>query len=61
MRFLFPWIIKRVLKKQFSNYSGQGPSSSTQNDTSQQSNSKKEKKDKLGEYVEYEEIKENDK
>lgn len=61
LRFLFPWLVKNFLKKQFSNYNNQQSSqSSSFQDTTRKQEEKKAKKDQLGEYVDYEEIKEKD-
>ena len=60
MRFLLPWLIKTFINKQFSNFSGQQSNNSSQEADNQQTTKKDPKTDKLGEYVDYEEINENE-
>lgn len=54
-RFLVPWVLKRFLNKQFSSFDQSNQTSNSNNDNASQKKSKR--KDSLGEYVDYEEIK----
>jgi len=58
-KLLLPWLLKYVLKKQFSSTSNFNSSSSQTSGTKDAEKRSKSKKEKLGEYVEYEEIKED--
>lgn len=58
VRFLFPYLIKKFINKQQSNFSNQQESNhSSSNSSSSEAKANKKPKEKLGDYVDYEEIK----
>lgn len=62
-RFLVPFLLKRFIQKHGANYSQQSSNSNRKKDGEVNINSRpnsKSEKEKLGDYVDFEEIKEND-